>query len=268
MKAPTERFSDRVEDYVKYRPSYPPAVVECLQAECGLHRGSIVADVGAGTGIFTEFLLRIGGEVFAVEPNEAMRQAAERRLGSHPRFHSVAGTAECTGLDAAAVDLITAAQAFHWFRRDETRREFRRILRSGGRVALVWNERKTDDAFQQGYEALLRRHAPEYEKVNHRTITDDDIATFLGGGELRRWTFPNDQRLDFAGLRGRMQSASYTPRPGERGHRDLLASLEALFKTHAVGGKVAFAYETRLHLGRLADGAPNAGSVAPACGDP
>ncbi len=251
MKAPTERFSDRVEDYVKYRPSYPAELIEHLRDHCGLGAGSTVADIGSGTGIFTHLLLATGCRVLAVEPNDAMRHAAERRLGSAPGFHSVTGTAEQTGLDDDAVDLITAAQAFHWFQKDRTRREFQRIGKSGSFVALVWNQRKTDSAFHDAYDLLLQRHAPEYNAVNQRMLDDTGLVAFLGPADYRCVTFDNCQHFDLDGFKGRLQSSSYAPLPGAPGHAELMAGLEGLFEIYAEEGRLAFEYETKLYLGRL-----------------
>src|SRR5262245_64642768 len=139
----TQRFSSLVENYIKYRPGYPNEVIETLRSECGLTSGSIIADVGSGTGILTEMFLRIGNTVYGIEPNREMREAAERLLKDYPRFRSVASRAEETTLDDASVDFITAGQAFHWFDREKTREEFARILRPRGWVALIWNERVT-----------------------------------------------------------------------------------------------------------------------------
>lgn len=261
MKAPTERFSDRVENYVKYRPSYPAAVVDSLCAHCGLSACSVVADIGSGTGIFTELLLRTECRVLAVEPNDEMRHAAELRLRSSPGFRSVPGTAENTRLRANSVDIITTAQAFHWFRKEEARTEFRRILKTAGWVALLWNQRKTQTPFQSAYDAMLRQHVPEYDLVNHRKVDIADVVAFLSPGHYRCLAFENCQHFDLDRLKGRMQSSSYTPPPGASGFADLMAGLEAVFQEHAMQGRVVFEYETQLHLGRLGDGdtAPKSG---------
>src|SRR6185503_1231931 len=160
MLRSTERFSTRVESYIKYRPSYPTEVLELMRVRCGLAATSMVADIGSGTGILTELLLETGATVFAVEPNKEMRAAAERLLSDYGRFRSVDGTAEATTLPDASVDLITASQAFHWFDIQKARRELARVLRPRGWVVLIWNERPVDaSAFLDEYDALLRRHA-------------------------------------------------------------------------------------------------------------
>src|SRR3954468_20199343 len=142
--APEARFSNRVADYVRYRPSYPPAVLDMLRREAGLEPKAVIADVGSGTGISAGLFLREGCTVFAVEPNNEMRHAAETLLKDHTSFHSVSGTAEATTLTEHSVDFVVAAQAFHWFNPKPTRAEFTRILKPGGWVVLMWNERRLD----------------------------------------------------------------------------------------------------------------------------
>ena len=166
LKSPTERFSNRVDNYTKYRPSYPQTVINYFQDHCELNRSSIVADVGSGTGIFTELLLQGGYHVFAVEPNEKMRRAAEDSLSVNPRFRSVKGKAERTGLDSHSIDLVTVAQAFHWFRHEETLLEFRRIIKPSRRIALVWNQRKINNPFQKAYDQMQRiQFTPSSDKA-------------------------------------------------------------------------------------------------------
>jgi len=179
MLSSTERFSSRVENYIRYRPHYPHAVVECLRANCGLTDAAIIADIGSGTGVLTEMLLQNGNQVYGVEPNRSMREAGERQLQHHARFHSVNGTAEATTLANASVDFVTAGQAFHWFDRNAAKAEFRRILRHGGWVALIWNERRTDStAFSRDYDALVHAFATDYEHVNHKQIDDSVMRQF------------------------------------------------------------------------------------------
>lgn len=158
---PTERFSNRAEDYVRYRPGYPRAILPPLREDCGLAPESRIADVGSGTGLLGRVFLDDGETVYGVEPNAEMRAAGERSLRGYPRFHSVAASAEATSLAEASVDFIVAGQAFHWFDAQAARREFARILRPGGWVAVLWNERRTDaTGFLRAYEALLRRFSP------------------------------------------------------------------------------------------------------------
>src|SRR5262249_20110821 len=180
MNDSTERFSSRVENYMKDRPGYPIEVIETLSDECGLAADSIIADVGSGTGILTDMFLQNGNVVYGIEPNREMREAAERLLKDYPRFRSVAARAEETALDDKSVDFITAGQAFHWFDREKTRTEFVRILKSRGWVALIWNERVTTTTpFLVAYEQLLKDYSTDYEQVDHRRIDEDVIRDFF-----------------------------------------------------------------------------------------
>ena len=252
MLNPTGRFSDRVESYVKYRPSYPAGVIAMLRKRAGLSAESVVADVGSGTGIFTELLLPCCRQVYAVEPNAEMRGAAETRLGQNANFVSVAASAEATTLPDGSVDLIAAAQAFHWFDRAACRREWTRIVKPGGWVALVWNDRLTDASpFLTEYEALLQRHATDYAKVNHANLTTRDLAEFFGASRVETVALPNEQRFNFEGLRGRLLSSSYAPNVGQPGHQPMMAELRRIYEAHAVNGEVAFLYRTTVHLGQL-----------------
>ncbi len=245
------RFDQRVENYVAYRPKYPTAVVDFLRAELGL-AASVVADVGSGTGILSELLLEVGCRVFGVEPNAAMRAAAERLLQAQANFRSVAGTAEATTLGDASVDFVTAGQAFHWFDADGARREFRRILRPGGWAVLVWNMRRLDTTpFLREYEQLLRDYGTDYTQVNCEQLPEERIADFFAGGYEWR-AFDNFQVFDYAGLRGRLLSSSYVPLAGHPKHEPMLKALRRLFDSHQRDGRVTIEYDTKLYYGRLA----------------
>ena len=251
MRDPTQRFSDRVEQYVKCRPSYPDEVISTLQQACGLSAGAVVADIGAGTGIFTRLLLQSGARVIGVEPNDGMRAAADHELGDLPKYVSCSGSAEETGLDDSSVDLITAAQSFHWFRQQEARDEFVRVLRPGGYVALIWNARRTDTPFLRKYEQLLIDFSPDYEAVNHLNDSERKIRDFFSPQTPAIATFPNQQQFTCESLEGRLQSSSYAPRAGQRGHGELLRGLRRIFDDHALDGLVNFDYHTEIHYGIL-----------------
>ncbi len=252
MRDPTERFTSRVENYVRYRPGYPERVLDALRDACGLRSDWVIADVGAGTGLFTKLLLENGNRVFAVEPNDAMRAEAARLAAERGGCTGVAGRAEATMLPAASVDLVTAAQAFHWFDAAAARREFLRILVEGGFVALIWNERRTDTPFLAGYERLVRRYGPDYRTLAERGIGAESLRRFFAGGEMAIAELPNEQRFDLEGLTGRLESASYAPKPDHPDHALMLRDLEALFRRHARDGQVTIAYGTLVYTGRPA----------------
>jgi ubiquinone/menaquinone biosynthesis C-methylase UbiE len=246
-----ERFSDRVENYVRFRPGYPPEAVEVLKKACGMTRDSVVADIASGTGIFTRLLLENGNRVFGVEPNADMRQAGEEYLAKYPNFTSVVGTAESTGLPDRSVDLVTAAQAAHWFDREKARHEFRRILKPAGCVTLIWNDRRLEaNAFDRDYEQLVLQHGTDYKDVNRFGKAADQ---FFAGLRCELRVLPNFQEFDYPGLEGRLLSSSYAPQAGNPAHAPMLAELHRIFDAHQSGGKVCMEYDTKLYFARLAE---------------
>jgi len=248
----TERFSDRVADYARYRPDYPPVLLDWLRREHGVSADWDVADVGAGTGISSKLFLDAGHRVAAVEPNAAMRAAALEWLGGNPRFRAVAGSADATGLDDASVDLVSAAQAFHWFDPQAARREFRRILRPGRLVAVYWNTRRlAGTPFLEGYEALLQRHGTDYANVVERYADDDAMRAWFGNGWRGSARFAHAQWLDFDSLRGRLMSSSYVPKAGDPRQAPMLAELRELFERCQRDGRISFDYDTRIFVGTM-----------------
>jgi len=251
MKRPSERFTTRVENYARYRPGYPAEAIELLRSRCGLKRGAAVADLGSGTGILTELLLRSGARVAAVEPNAAMRAAAEAALGTYPGFRSVDGSAEATTLAPDSIKLLVAGQAFHWFDAQRAHAEALRILRPRGWAALLWNERPTEaTAFLADYEALLRCHAPDYARITASRADPVSMRRFLGES-MEVATFPNQQILDFAGLKGRLMSSSYAPEPGDPQHEPMIAGLREVFYRYQHDGRVVFPYRTLVYFAQL-----------------
>ena len=245
------RFSNRVDNYVRYRPNYPPGLIHILKSDCGLDAEATVADIGSGTGILSEMFLKNGNLVVGVEPNKAMRESAERLLADYPKFKSLSGTAEATGLAVGSVDFITAAQAFHWFDRAKAKQEFSRILKPQGWVVLVWNERKLDSTpFLRTYENFLLRYGTDYEKVRHENIAGE-IGDFFDPRPFRLKTLENFQHFDFEALKGRLLSASYVPAPDHPCAPEMLAELRQIFDVHQAGGIVSFEYDTRVYYGQM-----------------
>ena len=248
----TRRFSTRVADYVKYRPGYPSNVLRLLEDECGLDPASVVADVGSGTGILSELFLKHGNRVYGVEPNREMREAGERLLAAYPDFVSIDGRAEETTLDDESVDFVTAGQAFHWFDPPRACREFKRILRPGGWVILVWNDRRTAGTpLFEDYERLLLEYGTDYKEVSVKYAEESMLAALYGPSEIRTKSFDNEQVFDFDGLRGRLTSSSYSPRPGHPNFDPMMRELESLFRRHERDGRVVVAYDTKVFYGRL-----------------
>lgn len=241
-QAPTSRFSDRVADYVKFRPTYPNAAIDAALQNTPNPEQLTAADVGAGTGISSRLLAARGVRVFAVEPNEAM--ASE--IGTSERITWVRGTAECTNLPTNSVDVVVCAQAFHWFRHAEALSEFHRVLRPGGWVALIWNIRDESDPLTAEYTQAIRSVIGS-EPAEMRGFEESVLDT---NGFARRESVavPHEQWLDVAGFIGRATSASYVPKSGP-GHDHLVASLRAIHARHATpSGLVAMRYSTRVNI--------------------
>ena len=250
-KSPTARFSDRVENYVRYRPGYPPEVIDLFRAECGLQPSHIVADVASGTGMFTRLLLENGNSVYAVEPNTEMREMGAQLLAEYSKLVSVAGTAEETTLDSASVDFVTAAQAAHWFDLRRTRSEFARILKPGGWCVLIWNERLIDTTpFLREYEQLLLTYGTDYKEVRHERTTAI-IHEFFEPAPCRERVFSLRQQFDYEGTAGRLLSSSYAPLAGHPNYEPMMSELERIFRAHEINGAVDFDYKTRVYYGNL-----------------
>jgi len=248
----TKRFSDRVANYIKYRPGYPAEVLAWLKKACGLTAGSAIADVGAGTGIFTKLLLDEGYKVYAVEPNQPMREAAVEWLGDDKNFTPVDAPAEATTLPANSIDMIVCAQAFHWFNNENTRIEFKRILKENAKAALIWNNRLVDgDDFSVAYDALLKNSSVDYNTVNHQNVNDIDFKAFFKDSVYEVKKFPNVQVFDMAGLAGRAFSSSYVPAEGTNEGKKFLVLLKDIFDRYNVDGKVKFHYQTEVYLGQV-----------------
>lgn len=249
----TKRFSDRVEFYIKYRPSYPPAVIHFLKKDLNLSSASVIADIGSGTGFLAELFLQNKNLVFGVEPNKEMRLAGERHLNKYPNFRSVNGTAENTTLDSDSIDYVTAGQAFHWFDKARAKTEFSRILKPDGRVVLVWNTRRVNATpFLQAYEKLLITYGLDYEQVfHHGKVKEKDLQKFFDRNDYQFRVFDNCQEFDYVSLEGRLLSSSYVPLVGHPNFKPMLTRLHQIFEKYQENGKVSFEYDTELFCGKI-----------------
>ncbi len=249
---PTERFTGRVESYRRYRPGYPPELVEWLRTDCGLSNDATVVDVAAGTGLLTEILLAAGFAVTALEPNDEMRAACASLGTKYPKLRCIAGTAEATGLPDASADLITVAQAMHWFDLERTRAEFARILKPGGGCAVIYNNRRLGgDAFHNGYERLLREFGIDYMNVKEQHVGRRRLAQFFAPEEMHCHVFPNAQSLTLGALEGRILSSSYIPQPGHPRFAEMQAAIRQLFTETQQNGTVTIQYDCVACWGRL-----------------
>ena len=246
------RFTSRVGDYVRARPTYPAAVAEVLRDDCGLAGGTVVADLGSGTGLLSRLFLDAGCHVYGVEPNDAMREAAARVLEGQSRFVSVKGSAETTSLDSGSMDSVVAGQAFHWFEPLAAGREARRILCPGGWAALIWNCRSmTGSRFIESYQQLLERFSLDTRSVARSHDDPESIGRFFAPAVFQLWHCANFQLLDYEGLKGRLLSASYAPPPGHERHGPMIQELQRIFDVHSVDGRVQVDYDTRVYCGQL-----------------
>lgn len=251
MSQSVDRFTSRVEDYVKYRPGYPVEIIDLFKSECGLTPDSIVADIGSGTGKLAELFLANGNVVFGVEPNASMRVVAESLFKDQANFRSIDGSAETTTLPESSVDVITAGQAFHWFDPPKTREEWVRILKPNGWAALIWNERELQSTpFLNDYENLMLEFGTDYKEVRHENA-EALIAGFFAPDEFTLRVFPNTQVFDYDGLSGRVRSSSYTPEPDHPNFDPMMRRLNTIFDKHQKNGYVNFDYETKVFYGHL-----------------
>ena len=251
MEDSTKRFSDRVENYVKYRPHYPKEIIPFLNEHIGLTDEKVIADIGSGTGISTELFLENGNKVYGIEPNKEMREAAEKYLDKYKYFISVSGTAEETLLENDSMDVVVCGQAFHWFDVQKAKSEFKRILKENGYVILLWNSRKIDTSdFLIAYEKLLLKFGTDYEKVVHKTLESGDDKTiewFFAPQKSYVHSFKNMQVFDFEGVKGRLLSSSYAPIDND----EMLEELKNIFNKHNKNGTVEFEYETKVYWGKM-----------------
>jgi SAM-dependent methyltransferase len=247
-----QRFSDRVADYVRYRPGYPLALYDLLGTECGLRAEHVIADIGSGTGLLSKLFLDRGNHVFGVEPNPEMRAGGEEFLRSHPHFTSIDSSAENTTLANASLDFVTAGQAFHWFEPLAARREFRRILKTPGFVMVAWNDRRISESrFGRDYEDLLVRFSTDYSRVRETYPETAAMQQFFGENQLRQRELPNFQDFDFAGLAGRLRSSSYAPKEGHPNYQPMLSQLRKIFDANQVDGRIRMDYTTHIYFGQL-----------------
>jgi hypothetical protein len=254
---PTQRFTGRVESYRRYRPTYPPAVVDLLTRECGLTPESTLADIAAGTGLLTEIFLAAGLAVTAVEPNEEMRAACAALEAQYPKLSVRDGTAEATALPNQSTDLITVAQAMHWFDLERTRTEFLRILKpkeeGSGWCAVIYNNRHLGgDRFHDAYEQLLLEFGTDYAAVKQQHVGRKRLAQFFAPEEMKCATIPNPQALTLEALEGRVLSSSYSPQQGHPRFEAMRAALAHLYSATQSNGVVTMHHDCVVCYGRLA----------------
>lgn len=241
------RFSNKVDDYQKFRPNYPPQLVELLCQKIGISPEWTIADIGCGTGISSEPFLKAGLKVIGIEPNEPMRLQAMKNLKDFQQFTAVAGSAEATTLADQSIDLLMAAQASHWFDPIPARQEFLRILKPHGRIVIFDNYRLEEASPSAlAYEEILRTYGQNYSQAKHRKRNSNRQAQLLGKYEVI--TIPNSQELDFESLAGRIRSSSYMPNAQDPEYPAVEAAIKNMFEKFQVSGKIKIEYETRVYV--------------------
>lgn len=248
MMLPEARFTDRVIFYEMGRPDYPRTVLDLLRRKSGLEHHHVIADIGCGTGISSQLFLENGNSVFGVDPNNAMLRSCESLKPRYDKFRPVIGKSDATNLPDESVDMIVAAQAFHWFDPIPTKLEFDRILKPGGSVSLIWNERKTKGSeFLEAYEDFVLRHNTDYLKVDHRQITDQKIEDFFGTNDYWKESLDHHQRLDINGFVARVRSTSYMPSEGQIGFDKMIEEIPPLFEMFEENGLITLEYSTNVY---------------------
>lgn len=243
-------FSPKVADYVASRPDYPAPLFDALRAACSLSTDAVVADIGAGTGLLTQGLLAQGYQVTAIEPSAAMRAAADQALSRFAHYRSADGSAEHIPLPDASVDLITAAQAFHWFAVDAARAEFLRVLKPHGQVALIWNDRVLTDPLHTALNALFAKYGGPKRDALLAHEDRGNVAAFFGATVPQQWTWPHAHHLDADALLSLVFSRSYMPDKNSPLGQQACVELREIFERLAVDGTVAVRYTTVAMLGR------------------
>ena len=246
------RFSDRVADYVRTRPGYPTAVLDILCTESASTQRRSSRTSAAEPGSRRSCSCVTATRFIGVEPNREMREAAESLLASYSNFRSVTGSAENTTLPDASVDLIVAGQAFHWFDVAKARTEFRRILRPGGFVVLMWNTRRLDTTpFLRAYEDLLQRFGTDYREVVHTNVDQSALTAFFGPGGFRSFKLDNEQIFDRDGTARAVAIEFVHAAPRSANYEPMMQELDRIFDEFNDAGKVRFEYDTEVYVGRL-----------------
>ncbi|MFZ0218689.1 MAG: class I SAM-dependent methyltransferase [Candidatus Aquirickettsiella sp.] len=244
-------FTKTVSYYLKYRPSYPKEVLDLLVRECGLNNKSLIADVGSGTGFLAKLFLEAGNTVYAVEPNQAMRETGEAYLAHYSHFHSISGTAEATQLEHASVDFITVGTAFHWFDVEKTKQEFKRIAKPKAWVVLVWNVRDTESLLIHDYESLLHEYGNDYANSKAKKLDKVALDIFFKGHTIKTASFRNVQLFDWEGFKGRLLSTSFIPSPEDAKYKAMVEQLNIIFLRYEKNGIIEFLYKTNLFYSHI-----------------
>lgn len=246
----TKKFTGKADIYSKYRPSYPKEYINYLISANSLSSTSVIADIGSGTGILSGQLLEKRLEVICVEPNADMRTLAENQLKGFSRYLSVNGSAEDTTLQEKSIDLITVAQAFHWFDKERFKAECRRILKQNSKIALVWNSRDFSSEIIQENALICKKMCPSFNGFSGGMEESPEIIQgFYGDGNFEIITFQNDLQLDLDGFIGRNLSSSYAPKSTDVNYDAFISALTDLFDKYSENNMITMPNNTRSYLG-------------------
>jgi ubiquinone/menaquinone biosynthesis C-methylase UbiE len=241
------KFSDKAENYAKYRLEYSNEILKCF-SEYNFSKNSIIADIGSGTGKLTKIFLDNDNIVYAVEPNDNMRKMANLSLNIFKNFISINGSAENTTLQSSIIDFVVG-QAFHWFDTQKALNEFRRVLKKNGVLILIWYNRKTDTPFLKEYDSILQNN-PAYKGSIHKIFSDDVIESFYSK-DYKKIILENNREITFVELVGSFMSSSYSPKEGSNEYNESYKLLDKIFNEYKINDKVIFSYETEIYIGRL-----------------
>ncbi len=245
------RFTGKANHYTKGRAAYASALLNYIFETVGVFAESTVADIGAGTGIFSKQLLDRGCSVICVEPNEDMRSSAAEGLAHYENVHIISGDAESTTLGDASVDFITAAQAFHWFDTDKFKRESKRILKSGGRVLLIWNQRDTESEFGRAYQGVFAKYCPNYKGFSGGLQKHDERIVRYFDGQYTYAEFDNHIIYDREHFISRCLSSSYSLKSSDENYKIYLEALNLLYDKYAENGTVTEPNKSVIYWGKV-----------------
>ena len=247
----TNKFDEKGKVYAKARPDYPKALFEFLICGRILDKEKAVADIGSGTGIFTTQLSHFAKTVFAVEPNEDMRSKAEDNFRLYPNVRSVNAAAESTSLPDASVDLITVAQAFHWFDRKAFKNECKRILKPNGKILLIWNDRDINSNVIKDNFAVNKIFCPNFKGSSNGIDFSKDAFKDFFDGEYEMTEFDNCLVYDRDAFIARSLSSSYSPKKNDPAYDEYVKALESVFEKHQTNGTLKYPYITRCYIGTV-----------------
>lgn len=247
---PKTRFSSRVDNYLKFRPKYPRKIISFMKHKLKLVSDSVVADIGSGTGLLSILFLEHGNKVYGIEPNEDMRKAGEQYLRKYNKFYSLNASAENTSLKPNSIDFIVAGQSYHWFDHKKSKIEFKRILKSKGKVVLIWNSKSDTDNFTRIYVEIVKSHSKNYNIINNKSRKENTFIPFFSPELFYTKHFTNEQNLNWLELRGITLSFSYVPLVGSE-HNALFKELKDLFLKYQINKKIVFKYKTEVIYGNL-----------------